>query len=586
MRNRAQSASPRRPGALALIAILALLGPTLVAGPAPAATPCTSPPPVFPLAQLQAGMTGTGYTTIEGTTPTTFDVEILGVLPDYIWLDIDAIVVRITGPSSLLDQIGGVFYGMSGSPVYVNGLLVGAVSYGVSWDPTIFGLTPAQAMVDLFGQSGGQTAAMPERISFDDETRRAVARALDIVPTEVTSGLEQLPTYFGVSGLSGARLEQFQQMLDERNMGVRVAPSSSMDASLPVNPAPFSRGQPIGSVLSWGDFTIWAAGTVAVTCGDELVAFGHSLFWYPPGEISIGITGARVLAVGNGQGLWPGDMVPVLTEPRGSFIQDRFTGQVGMVGAEPPSTPITSSFSSPDTGLSRDGTTESLFQEDWWFPYTAWGHMVLNLGAVAQRLGDGTLDIAYKVQGTREDGTPFAVSNRGMFWSSWDATEGVYKLINALELLRFNRFEDISITSVDASGAITEDRLQGTIRSVRVSSPLQPTLRSRPTVNAAPGDLVTVEVTLKPIEGGNPVVATLTVKVPRWARGEEGVSLSGGKDRIWLRDRPRSFEDLLYALNGGEHENDLILSAFGGRRTLVQPLIIDGKSSFTIQIVR
>lgn len=575
--------SVRSARSLALAAVLALLATGLGTPPATAVADCAVPPPVMSTDLLVNGMTGTGLTTIRGATPTTFEVEVLGVMEDYIWLDVDAIVVRITGPQSFLDQVGGAFYGMSGSPVFVGGRFIGSISYGVSWDPTLAGLTPAQAIVDMLDlHSASGPSALPETIPFDDATRRAVAQATGRATSEVTGGLQLFPSYLGVSGLSAARLAQLQARLDERGAGVTVVPASGMDAGLPVSSERFTAGQPIGSVLSWGDYTIWAAGTVALACADEVVAYGHSLFWWPPGEIEIGLTGVDVLAVGNGHGLWPGDMVPVLTEPRGTFLHDAFAGQSGFVGLAPDSTPITSSLSSLDTGKTREGLTESLYQEDWWFEETVWGHLVLNFGAVQQGLGPGSSALDWIVEGTRGDGSPFTVANHTRVASAWDATESVWRLVSVLDQLIFNPWEPIRITSVDTVGEVTAAQQTGEITRVRTSSPLDRQLRERDVVHARPGDRVTVEVTLDTPEGSD-LVHTFTIKVPRHASSQK-VKLRAGRDRWWYGEEVGSFDDLLYALNSGEHPDDLVVVAFGRTRLLRQPVVVSGKAAFRIAV--
>jgi len=141
----ARSAPRRRLGWLAGATTFLLLASMLAAGPAPALTPCTSPPATISQAKLTPGTLGTGLTTLDGTTPVPFDFEVVGTIPDGWMLGLDAIVIHVTGPSSFLDATGGVFFGMSGSPTYVNGKLAGAVS-GVFWDDPTFGvLTPAKA---------------------------------------------------------------------------------------------------------------------------------------------------------------------------------------------------------------------------------------------------------------------------------------------------------------------------------------------------------------------------------------------------------------------------------------------------------
>ncbi len=574
----------RRPAIRRLLAPLVVLAASLsvVSPSAWAATGCTTPPAVFPLEDLTLGMTATGLTTISGTTPTSFSVEILGVMPDYIWLDVDAIVVRITGPQSFLDQIGGVFHGMSGSPVSIDGKLVGAVSYAVSWDPTIFGLTPAQTMIDELNQAGS-AAKSPAEIPFDAATKRAVASALDTSAADIPSGLQRLPTYLGVSALSGAALDKFTRMVRHRNPKMTIRPASGMKAGLAVSATPFSPGQPVGSALSWGDFTMWTAGTVTFTCGDKLVAYGHSVFKTPPGRVTMGMVGVNVVAVSGSSGLWPGDMLPTLTEPRGSFVQDRFTGEAGIIGKSPPSMPIRTKFSSDDTGLSRTGKTDAIMREDWWDDWALWGHLILNLGAVEREIGPGTLAYAYTIRGTREDGSTFRVSNRLIKYSDV-APYAVWKLVNAFDWLIWDRWEDVTVTGVDVEGTITRDRLEGRIARVRTSSSLEPRLAQRPVIRARPGSSVAVEVTLNAIEGP-PIVEKLALRVPPSAGGDISVSLRGGKRRVHLH-HASSLDELLRMLKGGEHRDDLIVEGLGRTVSRREPVIVLGGGGFVVRVVR
>jgi hypothetical protein len=559
---------------------IALVATMLAAGPAPAASSCTTPPETTPPEQLQSGMTGFGWTTIRGSTPTQFTVEVLGVMPDYIWLDIDAIVVRITGPGSFLDETGGVFYGMSGSPVYVGGKLIGAVSYAVSWDPTIVGLTPADAMLDMF-DDGTASVSLPQRIPFDDATRRAVARSLGVSSAEIVGGLELLPPTFGASGLSQQRVADLQRMVEERGSPARVVSGGSMPANLPVDPTPFVPGEPIGSVLSWGDFTLWAAGTTAIVCGNDLVAYGHTLGLRR--DINVGMTGVDVLAVGSGGGIFPGDMVPALTEPRGVFLHDGFAGQSGTVGMEIPSAPISSQMTSLDTGESRAGVTDAIYQDDWWFEYIVWGHHVLNAGVL---LGSwytpGSMDLEWTINGTRADGSPWTVENHTLIASTYDATEALWRLINTIDQLVFQSFEEIEFTSIDTTSAVTEDQLIGEITQIRTSSSIDRKLAERGTVRAKPGERVTVEVTLASPTGDGTTVVVLTVRAPR--RGDQKVAIRGGRERYNVR--ADSFDELIEALSGGEHSSDLIVQAGGRTRVYDQDLMVQGRGSFRIEVAR
>jgi hypothetical protein len=165
--------SRRRLGSLAGVSALFLLASGLLAAPAPAATPCTSPPATFPTNQMTAGMTGVGYSVIKGQTVEPFDVEILGVLPNYIFLGVDVIVAKMTGPPAFLNTTGGAVAGMSGSPVYIGGKLAGA-GLGVAEDRRIFGLPRPGTWSGSYRSQAGR-GAMPETVS-SRLIRRAIAR--------------------------------------------------------------------------------------------------------------------------------------------------------------------------------------------------------------------------------------------------------------------------------------------------------------------------------------------------------------------------------------------------------------------------
>ena len=120
----------RRPIVVAVVVVLAALTGAVFVAPATAQGTCStgSAPAVYPENQLQPGTMATGLTTIQGRTPQSFDAEVLGILSDAIVPGHDIILVKISGP--VVDQTGGGFFGMSGSPVSINGQLVGAVAYG------------------------------------------------------------------------------------------------------------------------------------------------------------------------------------------------------------------------------------------------------------------------------------------------------------------------------------------------------------------------------------------------------------------------------------------------------------------------
>jgi hypothetical protein len=558
------------------VVALALVATLLAAGPAPAAVPCTSPPQTFPTSQMVRGMTGVGYTVLEGTTLEPFNVEILGVMPNAIFLGVDIVAAKITGPADFVATTGGAVAGMSGSPVYINGQLAGAVAWAIAEDREIFGLTAAEDMVGMFSLPGGSSGSMPASVALSPQIRRAAAAAgSDLAPGAT---LESLPIPIGVSGLAGMPLSKVERSFADRGIRVQAFRAGSVGApsSVTLDPTPLAPGEGLGVALAYGDASLYGFGTATAVCGDTVIGFGHPMFW-GIGPVSLGMNEVEVIAIDNGN-FWG--------TARGTMTQDRFSGVAGVFGTLPTLVPITSDVSSPDTGLSREGETEVAWDEDSFVADATYYHAWANLSFVAQQDGPGTLELEWTISGTREDGSPFTVSNRLMSFSPYSGANEAYPVASMLYTLAFNGFEDIEFTGVDMTGEITNDDLTSQIERIRVSSPLQPSLKQRSVLRAGPGDRVTIEVTLNPIGRDTNVLSQLTFRVPRGARGSEEIRITGGRGRLNYGRGIGSLDDLIAALNGGDHSNDLIVNGFGQTVTQVQDVIVRGRAGFTVQVVR
>jgi len=595
MRNpRTQGPHRRWRLALASGAAVSLLLPLLIETPAGAAGPgCASPPSVVAdPSSVPVHTTGTGYTTIEGSTPTTFDVDVLGVIPDGITLGVDFIVVRLTGPQQFLDDTGGVFFGMSGSPVYIDGDkdtgdLLGALSYGWWNDPTLAGLTPAPAMLQMFDLPTIDHPSFSARIPITRSMQRTVvASGTDV--SDSSGSFQEMPTVLSVPA-QGRRLHQLRHMVRDMTNGVRVVGPAGASAGAPVvSGNDFGVGEPVSSIVSYGDASIWAAGTVSIVCPSDtnvIAMYGHPLFWNSPGPVTLGLNGVNVLTIAHSPAWW-NDMVPVITDVRGSVTADRFVGEVGQVGLAPTTFPITSSFTSPDTGLSRnDAETDTVYQQDWFYQWETWLHMVLNLDAVFQRISSGSSNLSWTLSFEDADGNLYDITNRVHYYSNWDATDGIWKLISEIDQLQYSDFGPMTFTSLDATGSITATNDTGTITGVNTSSALQKALRSRHVIRVKAGHAVTVEVNQTPAAGGADVVTTFTLKVPHSWHGQHRVTVRGGEDRWWGGRGDDTLRELVKELNGGEHADDVIVQGIGRKASQTSPLIVTGRKRFTIDVV-
>src|SRR5690349_22559778 len=236
------------------VAAVAAAGLTGGAGTASATTACGTPPPVFPESSLKAGMTGNAYTVVKGTTPSAFKVKVLGVLPDGIAPGVDFVAVQVSG-SAVAST--GIAAGFSGSPVYINGKLAGAISYGFDGsDPSIGGMTPAQPMMDLFGYptaSSPAPAAAPA-VKLTPALRSAVSSAAGVAPSSLPTSAHQLAVPVAVSGLNDRGLARMQAFFHRGNLpflpyraGVAATPSSAPAG------APLPPGDSVAAATSQGD---------------------------------------------------------------------------------------------------------------------------------------------------------------------------------------------------------------------------------------------------------------------------------------------------------------------------------------------
>ena len=114
-----------------------------------------SPPAFLPMSEVRRGMRAVAYTVFEGSEPKAFDLEILGVLEGFNNPKQDAVIVKLLGPDT--DRTG-VFAGMSGSPVYIDGKLLGAIAFAFPFSKeSIGGVTPIRDMVTMFEQKGSDS---------------------------------------------------------------------------------------------------------------------------------------------------------------------------------------------------------------------------------------------------------------------------------------------------------------------------------------------------------------------------------------------------------------------------------------------
>ncbi|HYN86314.1 MAG TPA: SpoIVB peptidase S55 domain-containing protein [Pyrinomonadaceae bacterium] len=438
--------------------------------------------PTLPLEEVKAGQKGVARTVFSGAEPKDFEVEILGVLPGYPQPRMSVIIARLSGGEV---ERTSVFAGMSGSPVYVDGKLVGAIAYSFPFSKEpIAGITPIQQMIDIFERgrvegSGGRDqmgfAREPRAVSYSQLSgadwkmqlpRAGVAATTFIAPVATGSPLTPLlgqqlapiatPVVFG--GISQETLSHFAPQLQTHGLlavsGVGgAAPITPLG---PIDDKTLAPGTSVSVQLVRGDYSIAASGTVTHREGDRVYAFGHPFLSLGSSEMPM--TEASVVTVipstyNSFKLTVPGQMV-------GAISQDRATGIYGELRRAPKMIPVTINLHT-----SRDRVEKYTYEvaNDEFLTPLLLNITIFNTIASSERsLGDSTVsvrgEIAVKGQETIKLERRFSTSGAGL-----SAAGSVAGPVAALMASGFDGVDLQSVTldiaSADVRRAATLDRI-------------------------------------------------------------------------------------------------------------------------------
>ncbi len=510
--------------ALVALALLASL-----VGPARAQPACPTP---VPIEQLVAGERATGLTVVRGTEPERFDVEILGVLNDGLAPGRDVIVVDTSGPA--IDEAGGVWSGMSGSPVYLGdpaaGRLIGAVAYGFSSGPSsIAGLTPAEDLLELLHEG----ATTPNGATTGLAAQQAVQGA---------GGLRRLPTPLSVSGLAHRSADEVQQFAHRAGLPVLVTPGGGGGAPAAAGPV---AGGNFAAVLSTGDVTAAVIGTTSIVCEGRAVALGHE--FTAAGATTLSANSASAIAIVDDPADGPFKLANV-GPGFGTVDQDRWSGVRVALGQEPATVPVHSEVTAIDRGVSRPGDSRVVRSAD--VPLSAALHLVGNIDAIADRVGAGSATLDVRVIGRTSDGTPFTyersdafvsaddISNETAFTESYDALKALASAPGGVT------FEEVTFDAQVSPQVATYE-----IAEVRVGVDGAEPVPATPEhlIVAGSGGVLDVVVVLRPTLGGAERVVPLTVGIPGGTAGGTLMVTGGGADDQPL-PQTSSVENLVAAL--------------------------------------
>jgi len=552
-------------------AAIAVLIVCLVGGLLPAQTR------VFPVDDLKPGMVATGRTVFEGERLDEFKAHILGVLRNVIGPRRNLILARLEG-GPLANT--GVIAGMSGSPVYIDGRLVGAVSYSLgqfSKEP-IAGITPFNEMLEAATLPTPRRQAARVELTMplsQDSLREALSQAFawakpfadspgDVqllggasINAGVSGGiatlLRPIATPITLGGFDTTVADPVMSAFRDRGfLPVMAGGAAQQDASA-APPRPLRPGDPIGVALMSGDLELGATGTVTEVDGDRVYAFGHP--FYGLGPTAFPLTRAHVHVVL--PSLISSMKIASTGDVIGTVLQDRATTIAGTLGPGPAMIPVTLNLQAARG--TRKTFKMAMVRDQLFTPLLAYLSILNTLTSYERENGVAS----YAVRGTAQvkNHTPLAFED--LFSGDQPSVGAAASVVTPINVLLRNSFEDVEIDALTLDIDASEQSRSATLERVWLDG-----------TRARPGSTVNIKMLLRSYRGEE-IMKSLPIQVPASARGSvsvmvaDGVRLSQWEARE-LQVQPlqtRGVPQMLQVLNSARRNNRLyvrLLTREGG----------------------
>jgi len=479
---------------------------------------------LFKLADLKPGMKGYAWTVLSGTEPEPIPVEILGLLKNQWGPKQDIILAKMGGKATRTNVAGG----MSGSPVYIDGKLVGAVAlrFSVFSPDAICGITPIELMLEVneFDRSRPEDARTPEKsvaqepIAVPSGMLSQVLSANQASNLGTNSTMVPIETPLSFAGFHDNVLREFSGLFQQ--LGMTVAAGGVSSTSLSAKPAPgwqnsLQPGDAVSGVLVTGDMSVSGMCTVTFNDGKHVLACGHSFFNLGPVDMPMAKADVLMTLASQFQPNKMGNATDIV----GALHQDRHSAIMGELGATADMVPVTvkvRSFGDNNAVRNEKDLHFNVFVQQKWTPYL----MMLTLFNSLSGLNDFADETTYRMSGKVEFNGQPGMSISTMLASSENPAPAPMQLAgwwgDKFNRLFLNPVHTPRLKNVDATVDIFPKRRIATIENAWV-----------PSSEVEAGSQVPVKVFLRPYRGER-LERDFLLKIP--------AGLAPGDHRILLSD--------------------------------------------------
>jgi hypothetical protein len=554
-----------RPGLKVLIGLCALvIGALLGLQRLRAATP------IMPVSEVRPGMVGVGHTVFNGTKVEEFRARIIGVVENVMGPQRNLILAKLEG-GPLADT--GVIAGMSGSPVYVDGRLIGAVSYALgsfSKEP-IAGITPIEEMtadtalaavrpqaarvhIDFPLTSDNLMAAFRKALSWNrpfanrpDDAQLVGATGIPGIGREVGTMLRPIATPLVMSGFDPGMGDLLGRAFGEQGFVPTGATVGTRPGDMPFD-GPLKPGDAIGVTFVNGDFLLGGTGTVTHIDGDRVYAFGHPM--YNIGPTQFPMTRAYVYTVL--PSLFSSTKLSTTGEIIGTLLQDRATAIAGRLGPGPELMPVTLRLE-PERGASRTFSF-GVVRDQLFGPLMTHSALLNTLASYERQYGTAT----FTVEGSaviRNHGT---VSFNNLFSGDSPSMSAATYVIAPLAAIVTSDDERAEIERLDLTITSSEQSRTATIERAWIDDP-------RPRA----GRTVPLKVLLRTYRGEDEL-RTVPIQIPGNASGAltimvtDAARLAQAEQReARLPQQGRTLPQLIRQINNGRRNSTIYVRLLG-----------------------